>query len=126
MEGRGTPKADGEGVIFYAKYGVVASTDPGWLQSPFDLLMGIFDLVGLRMDFCKTVGMVFRSFWETGVRADKAYTRKMTGEERSFKDRQQERVLCPECRKELAKGLLVIHSQTQHGMDKGRLGLEGY
>ena len=47
------------------------------------------------------------------------------GEGRSFKERQRERVLCPECGKELAKGSLVTHRQTQHGVAKGRLGSEG-
>ena len=45
---------------FYAKNGVVASTDPGWLQLAFDFLMGLFDQVGLRMNIQKTVGMMFR------------------------------------------------------------------
>ena len=45
----------------------------------------------------------------------------MTGEEQSFKERQQEQVLCPECGKELTKGSLVAHCQMQHGMGKGGL-----
>ena len=31
--------------LFYAKDRMVASTDPGWIQSEFDTLMGIFDRV---------------------------------------------------------------------------------
>ena len=34
-------------------------------------------------------------------------------------------VSCPECGKDLAKGSLVNQRQTQHVVDKGRLGLEG-
>ena len=49
----------------------------------------------------------------------------MTREGRSFKERQRERVLCPEGRKETVKGSLVTHLQTQHGVAKGRLGPEG-
>ena len=37
----------------------------------------------------------------------------------------QERVLCPEFRTDLEKGLLVTHRQTQHGVDKGGVGSEG-
>ena len=37
--------------FFYVKDGVVASTDPGWLQLAFDLLTGLFDQVGLRKNF---------------------------------------------------------------------------
>ena len=47
------------------------------------------------------------------------------GEGRSFKEQQKEWVLCPECGKDLAKGSLVTHRQTQNDVAKGRLGLEG-
>ena len=61
--------------------------------------------------------------------AYKVYTWRMTGEGRIFKERhqerQQEQVLCPECVKDLTKGSLVTHRQTQHGVDKGGLGSEG-
>ena len=40
--------------------------------------MGMFDRVGLQTNVRKTVGMVFPPFWVVGVRADEAYTRKMT------------------------------------------------
>ena len=53
------------------------------------------------------------------MRAEKAYTRRMTEEGRIFKERQQEQVLCPECGKELAKGSLVVHHQNQNGVAKG-------
>ena len=43
----------------------------------------------------------------------------------SFKEQQRERVPCPECGKDLAKGSLVNHRQTQHGVAKGGLGSEG-
>ena len=59
------------------------------------------------------------------MRVDEAYTRRMTGEGGSFKERQQEQVLCPDCNKDLAKGSLVTHCQTQHGVAKGGLGSEG-
>ena len=34
-------------------------------------------------------------------------------------------MLSPECGKEMAKGSLVTHCQTQHGVAKGGLGPEG-
>ena len=81
--------------LFYTDDGMVASTDPGWIQSEFYALTGIFDWVRLRTNFRKTVGMVCRPCWESGVRADEAYTRHMTGEGRSSKEWQREQVLCP-------------------------------
>ena len=81
--------------FFCADDGVVTSTDSGWLQSTFDFLMRMFDRVGLRTNFCKTVGVLFWPFRAARVRADKSYTQRMIGEGRSFKEQQQERVLFP-------------------------------
>ena len=59
----------------------------------FYMLTGIFFWVGVHMNVCKTVGMVCRPFRAPRVWADEAYISLMTGEGRSFKDRQQERVI---------------------------------
>ena len=61
-----------------------------------------------------------------GVRSDEAHTMRITVERRIFKERQWERVLFPECGKELDKWSLVTHRQTQNGVAKGKLGSEGY
>ena len=65
--------------------------------------------MGLRKNVQKTMGMVCWPFQAAGVRSDKTYTQKKTVEERIFKEWQRERVLCPECGKELTKGSLVTH-----------------
>ena len=49
----------------------------------------------------------------------------MMGEGRIFKEIQRERVLCLECRKELANGSLVEHRQTYHSMEKEGSGQMG-
>ena len=87
--------------------------------------MEIFDRVGPRTNVRKTVVVMCRPFRAAGVRADNAYTRRMTREGRSFKEQHQERVTCPYCRKETTKGSLVTHCQNQHGVAKGGLGPEG-
>ena len=81
--------------------------------------------MGLQKNVRKTAGMVFRPCRASGVRAYEVYTWSITGEGSSFKERQRGRVLCPECRKEFPKGSLVMHRQTQHGVTKGGLVLEG-
>ena len=58
--------------LFYVDDGMVASTDPGWLQSAFDTLTGIFDRVGLRANVHKTVGMVCRPFRAAGCMQKRA------------------------------------------------------
>ena len=73
--------------FFYGGNGLVASTYPGWLQSAFYTLMGLFDRVGLRTNIRKTVGMACQPCRAARVQADEAYKRKMTGEGRSFKER---------------------------------------
>ena len=66
--------------------------------------MGLFDRVGLR-----TNGRV----------QDKAYTRKMMGEGRSFEESQPEQVLCPECGEDLEKESLMAHRQNLYDVVKG-------
>ena len=45
-------------VVFYADGGMVASSDPRWLQGAFSTLFGLFDRVCLRTNGGKTVGLV--------------------------------------------------------------------
>ena len=66
--------------FFHTKNGMVTSTDPGWIQSAFDTLTGLFDWVGLRTNVRKTMVMVFRPFQADGLRAVEAYTRRMIGD----------------------------------------------
>ena len=58
--------------LFYAYVRLVASTDPGCLQSEFDTLTGIFERAGLRTNIGNTVGVVFRPCRAARVQADKA------------------------------------------------------
>ena len=67
-----------------------------WFQLEFNTLTGLFDRVGIRTNIHKIVGMVCRPYRAADVQAEKAYTRQMIGEGRSFKESQRERVICPE------------------------------
>ena len=46
--------------LFYADDGMVALSQPRWLQGAFDTLVSLFDRVGLQKNAGKTVGMVYR------------------------------------------------------------------
>ena len=59
--------ADSEGVLFYAEDGMVASTDPGWIQLAFNTLTGVFDQLVLRLNVRKTVEMLCRPCRAAGV-----------------------------------------------------------
>ena len=101
---------------------MVASTDPGWIQIELEMLMGLFNRMGLKTNTQKTVGMVFQPCWAVGIRADKAYESLIMGEGRSYQERQLEQVQCPEYGKDLARGSLDIHRQTQHDVVRGGVG----
>ena len=66
--------------LFYADNGMVASSDPRWIQGEFNTLVGLFDMVGLRTNVRKTVGMVCRPCQATGNQSEAAYGRQITGE----------------------------------------------
>ena len=44
--------------MLFSGDGMVASSDPAWIQGAFNALVGLFDRVGLQKNFGKTVGMV--------------------------------------------------------------------
>ena len=77
---------------------MVALLDPAWPQGAFNDLLGLFDRVGLRTNFRKTVSMVCHPCQATaGNIMQAAYGRRLTGEGKSYKERQHERVECAEC-----------------------------
>ena len=61
-----------QAAFFNIDNSIVVSTDPVWLQTAFNILMVIFDQVGLRTNFQKNVGMVCQPFRAVGFRSDKA------------------------------------------------------
>ena len=71
--------------LLYTEDVMVASTGLGCLQTVFGTLTGIFDRVGLQKNVKKTVGMVCHLCPAAGVQSDEAYTRRITGETRSYK-----------------------------------------
>ena len=46
-----------QSAVFYAKDGMVVSSDPAWIQGAFSALVAIFDRVGLRTNVNKIVSM---------------------------------------------------------------------
>ena len=101
---------------------LVASANTGWIQTVSDTLTWIFNRVGLRTNVRKTVGMVCQPFRVVEVQADEAYKIRMTGEGQRYQERQQEQVQCLECGKDLARGSLASHRQTQYGVARGGAG----
>ena len=64
-------------------------------------------------NFGKTVSMVCHPCQAgAGIRTEKAYGRRIIGEERSYAERQWERVACGECGEFLAIGSMSSHLMT--------------
>ena len=125
-EARGETGREGQhqAALFYADDGMVISSDPAWIQGAFTALLGLFERMGLRTNVGKTVSMVFRPFQAgAGNRTEEAYGRRITGEGRSYSERQREQVKCLECGEILAVGSMLSHLMTRHGKTAGRRSL---
>ena len=59
-QGRHVQEGRHQNALFYADDGMVAFSDPRWLQGDFSILVGLFIKVGLRTNFRKIFGMVCR------------------------------------------------------------------
>ena len=66
--------------FFYADDGLVASTDPVWIQGLFNNLTGLFYRVGIQKNSRKTVGIVCRPYLAVGNQLEAAYDQQMKGE----------------------------------------------
>ena len=87
-----------QAALFYADDGMVASSDPRWLQSAFNDLFGLFDRVGLRKNVRKTFGMVYHPCQAAGNLSEAAYGRRVTGVGPTYRERLKGQVDCSKCR----------------------------
>ena len=107
-----------QAALFYADDGMVASSDPRWLQWAFNALVGLFERVGLHTNVGKTVSMKCRPCPAAGNQSEVVYGRKITGEGPMYRERQKERVECGDCEKGMTAGSLEADHMIQHGKAK--------
>ena len=121
-ERRGERGGEGrhQAALFYADDGMIASSDPRWLQWAFTILVGLFDRVGLKTNQHKTVSMTCRSCSPSGNRSEASYAHTMTGAGPTPRERKRERVTCGDFGQEMAAGSLDSHRMTQHGKTRER------
>ena len=74
--------------LFYTDDGMIASSDPGWLQGSFSTLVGMFDRVGMNTNVGKMVGRVFRLCQSAGTQLEAAYEQHIMGAGPSYWERQ--------------------------------------
>ena len=101
--------------LFYADDGMVASSDPCWLQGAFNTLVSLFDSVGLWKNVGNTFGIVCHPCQAARNLLEAAYGRRFIGEGPTYRERLKGQVACRECKELLEEGSLTIHLMTQHG-----------
>ena len=77
---------------FYANDILVELNQPERLQREFDVLTGLFNLIGLRKNTAKTVGMVCQPYHVPGGMSKAEYARQGTGKGPTFWERHRMRV----------------------------------
>ena len=66
--------------FLYTDDGLVASTNPLWLQWKFDVIIGLFERLRLQTNVAKTVAMVCQPGPVSGQQSTAAYGLQMTDE----------------------------------------------
>jgi hypothetical protein len=100
-------------VAFYIDNGLVASRDPVWLQSSFDILVGLFERIRLFTNASNTKVMICILGRIREGYIEEEYTNIRSGAETAT-DRKRRRVDCQICGDSLQAGSLKSHLETQH------------
>ncbi len=100
-------------VAFYVDNGLIASRDPVWLQESFDVLIGLFERIGLFTNAAKMKAMVC-----IPGRIQEGYTEEEYADYKSLTEtsanRKRCRVDCEICSTSLAAGSYQSHLELQH------------
>ena len=97
--------------LFYTDDAFIASTDPELLQEAMDVLVDLFERVGLRTNVSKTKAQTCIDGKIRTQLADAAYTNSHMGLH-TQKEWDRRRVECDVCQKELAASSLSKHLET--------------
>ena len=107
---------------FYADNGLVAARDADTLQKMFDIMTGLFDCVGLRINTTKTEVMLCVAGHIRNPFDQDAYEARMSDLHRT--ERKGRKMECPTCGELLAVGPLRSYLASQHGQYQCFLGPE--
>ena len=99
--------------LFYVDDGVIASTDPEYLQEAIDILVDLFERVGLNTNTKKTEAMTCIPGRIRTRQTDESYTRSQLGFA-TAKEWDSRRTACDICGKELSAKSMPNHLETVH------------
>jgi len=105
------------GAFFYVDNELIASICSEWLQRAIDVLMELFERMGLRTNMTKAQAMTCMPGYICTNLSHVVYCHRTRGNGNSHRERQRRQVECSECGKAMAAGLLSRHLLTQHGID---------
>ena len=101
--------------LFFVDDAFIASRNPAFLQRAMDVLVKLFDRVGLRTNVQKTKAVTFVPGKIRTRLSTEAYTRSQVGLQ-SRADWERRRVECDRCGVELSAASLRGHLETQHSV----------
>jgi hypothetical protein len=101
-------------VAFYVDDGLIASRDPVWLQDSFDILIRLFERIGLFTNAAKTKAMVCIPGQIREGKTKEEYTAYKSQTE--ILDNKRRWVDCEFCGASLAAGFYRGHLETQHNV----------
>jgi hypothetical protein len=104
-------------VAFYIDNGLVASRDPVWLQSSFNVLVGLFERIRLFTNASKTKVMTCIPGRIREGYTEEEYTIIRSGTDTAT-NRKRRRVDCEVCGDSLQAGSLKSHMKTQHDVHR--------
>ena len=79
IKGGRRPEGRHQNTLLYVDDGIIAPSDPGWLQGTFSTLVRLFSQVSLRTNSRKTFRMVYHPCQAAGTQLKAAYKGQMTG-----------------------------------------------
>eukprot|EP00956_Cyclotella_meneghiniana_P003690 scaffold4479_cov46-Cyclotella_meneghiniana.AAC.3 len=106
--------------LFYIDDGVIASIDPEYLQEAIDILVDLFEHVGLNTNTKKTEAITCIPGRIRTRQTDESYTRSQLGFA-TAKEWDSRRTACDICGKELSAKSMPNHLETVHDVYRSRV-----
>ena len=112
-------------VLFYVDDGYIASRDPVFLQTCLDILVGIFERVGLFTNVKKTKAMTCLPGKIRYSLSEETYKKRFLPKEEEEEEEEteilEEKVECEICHKKLKPASLRMHLERKHNIYRSKV-----